>query len=597
MVLFASMFLLCSCECKHKELSEANCTTPPICLKCNEGIGSPLGHTDGEWITDKEPTCTEDGSKHQICSVCSATIKTETLTKLGHTEVTDAAITPTCTTDGKTEGKHCSVCNAVLVAQIVVNKLGHTEVTDAAIAPTCTADGKTEGKHCSVCNAVLVAQTVVNKLGHTEVTDAAIAPTCTTDGKTEGKHCGVCNTVLIAQNSIPATGHNCTNISILSEATCIQSGLKQFSCVNCSYSYTESFELPSYTATEINNQALKYVGEITTYDKNGTPISMATGFVYSSDGKIITNYHVIDGAYYANIVIDGTTYQIQQVLAYDSKIDLAVLKVNGTFSNYANICKNAIAVGSRIYAIGSSRGLTNTFSQGIVTYYNRIVDGVSHIQHDASITNGNSGGPLINEYGEVVGINTWLLTDSQNLNFAVFTTELDNLTYGSPLSLEEFYLKECNVFERLKDYIIDNGTYSSSGNYYYLTLGITYSNDYSSKYTRKAYYYVADNDITLDLLINDGEYWTYFTIDENVDGSYYWKYFDDNDYAMSGTLYASTYDSDTLLGYSSNNIYSSSMRQSIRELASVMISILCLHIDDDFATINVTAEDLGFYYY
>lgn len=555
-VLLASMFLLCSCECKHKELSEADCITPQKCLKCNESIGEALGHTDGEWITDKEPNCTEDGSKHQVCSVCNATIKTETL-----------------------------------------EKLGHTEEIDAAVAPTCTTDGKTEGKHCSVCNAVLVAQAVVNKLGHIEVTDAAVAPTCTVDGKTEGKHCGMCNIVLLAQTPIKANGHNCTNIKILLEATCIQNGLKQLSCINCSYSYTETYALKTYTATEINNQALKYVGEITTYDKNGNAISMGTGFVYSNDGKIITNYHVIDGAYSAKIAIDGTTYQIQYVLAYDEKIDLAVVKVNGSFSNYANICKNQVAVGSKVYAIGSSRGLTNTFSQGIVTYYNRIVDGVSHIQHDASITNGNSGGPLINEYGEIIGINTWGISDSQNLNFAVFTTELDNLTYGTSLTFEEFYLKECNVFERLKNYIIDNGVYNASKNYYYATLGTTYSSNYASKYTRLAYYYVTDNYITLDFLIDDGECWVYFEIDENVDGSYYWSYFDDNNYKMSGTLYASTYNSNTLLGYSSNNIYSSSLRQDIRELASSMISILCSWIDDDFDSINVTAEDLGFYYY
>ena len=391
--------------------------------------------------------------------------------------------------------------------------------------------------------------------------------------------------------------HNYTIESIVKNATCSSKGNKKIKCSECSAYIIEEFELGKLSATEIHNQAINYVGEILVYDKNGNHIGTATGFVYSSDGKIITNFHVIDGAYSAKITINGTTYKITTVLAYDRGIDLAIVKVNAKFSNYAIICKNEVPVGSAVYAIGSSRGLTNTFSQGIVTYYNRVVDGVSHIQHDASITNGNSGGPLINEYGEVIGINTWGITDSQNLNFAVFTAELDNLEYGTPLTFTKFYEKECNVYIKLKNYIIDNGTYNATDNFYSLTLGTTYSSDYSIKYSRLAFYYVDDEEITLDFVINNGEYWAYFTIDENVDGSYYWRYFDDDGYKMNGTLYASTYTDNSLLGYSYNNISSSSLRTSIRELASTMISILCSWIDTDLEAINVTAEDLGFAHY
>ena len=156
-----------------------------------------------------EATCTEPGkTEGKHCSVCNAVLVAQKVVPAkGHTEVIDAAVEATCTEPGKTEGKHCSVCNAVLVAQKVVPAKGHTEVIDAAVEATCTATGLTEGKHCSVCNAVLVEQTTIPAKGHTEVIDAAVEATCTKTGLTEGKHCSVCNTVLVKQDTIPATGH------------------------------------------------------------------------------------------------------------------------------------------------------------------------------------------------------------------------------------------------------------------------------------------------------------------------------------------------------------------------------------------------------
>ena len=119
-----------------------------------------------------------------------------------HTEVIDKAKLPTCTESGLSEGKHCSVCNEVIVAQQEIEALGHTEVVDEAKLPTCTESGLSEGKHCSVCNEVIVEQQEIEALGHAEVVDEAKSPTGLVEGLTEGKHCSVCNEVLVAQQTV-----------------------------------------------------------------------------------------------------------------------------------------------------------------------------------------------------------------------------------------------------------------------------------------------------------------------------------------------------------------------------------------------------------
>ena len=209
-------------ECTHTETEIRNAkpatcaqegyTGDTYCTNCEEKIkdGTTIpkneNHTWDDGAVTTAATCTVAGVKTFTCSVCNAT-RTETIQANGHTEVTDAAVEATCTTPGKTEGKHCSVCNEVIVAQTEIPAKGHTEVTDEAVEPTCTVPGKTEGKHCSVCNEVLAAQTEIPAKGHTEVVDAAVEPTCTKPGKTEGKHCSVCNTVLAAQKESPALNH------------------------------------------------------------------------------------------------------------------------------------------------------------------------------------------------------------------------------------------------------------------------------------------------------------------------------------------------------------------------------------------------------
>lgn len=459
-------------------------------------------------------------------------------------------------------------CNLLLTGCIPLDKLlpcdHEWQDADCVNPLTCTRCGETAG----------------TPWGH-QWRDA----TCT-----EPKTCTICN------ETEGDPEEHLYNADVLEDASCQGDGTMRRACVKCGECYNETIPATTYTSVEIYDMFEESTGEVLTYDTNGNELALGTCVVYSADGKLITNYHVIEDAYSATVKIQGKSYDVQYVLAYDKNIDLAVLQINARGLIPAALCDESHATGSTVYAFGSSRGLEYTMSQGIITHADREMDGVRYVQHDAAISGGNSGGPLINIYGEVIGINTMTIRDSQNLNFAIHVSELENLSYGTKLTMRELYEKESNPFVRIANYIMTNGTWDTDG-YYYVLLGTSYSSDYSSKYSRYAYYYPDTNEITIDLLIDDGDYWVYVTIDDSVSGVYQWNYFDDNDYKMSGTIYANSYDDNTLLGYSYNNISYASLRSSIRELASNMMNLLLLYMDGDLSDIGVTAYDLGFYNY
>lgn len=166
-----------------------------------------VAHVYGEWTTTKAPTCTEKGSHKKVCE-CGKEI-TEDMPATGHTEVPDAAVAPTCTEPGKTEGSHCSVCGEVLTVQQAVNALGHDmgEFVQTT-APTCTAKGvKTATCKREGCNHT-ETQDIPAK-GHTLEKVEKVAATESKEGVKEHYRCTECGDLFLDENgTTPATEDN-----------------------------------------------------------------------------------------------------------------------------------------------------------------------------------------------------------------------------------------------------------------------------------------------------------------------------------------------------------------------------------------------------
>ena len=208
-------------------------------------------HKFSTWTTTKNATCTQVGTKSRKCTVCGKT-ETQTIAKTGHKSVTDKTISATCTTDGKTEGSHCSVCGAVIKAQDTIKATGHKfgDWTTTK-SSTCTESG-TQIRKCEICGAT--ESKSLSAKGHTEIVDKAIPATCITDGKTEGSHCSVCGAVIKAQDTIKATGHKFGDWTTTKSSTCTESGTQIRKCEICGA--TESKSLSAKGHTEVVDKAI-----------------------------------------------------------------------------------------------------------------------------------------------------------------------------------------------------------------------------------------------------------------------------------------------------------------------------------------------------
>ena len=269
------------------------------------------GHSYGNSVVTKQPTCTSEGTKTKTCTKCNARV-TETIPKTSH-KYADTVVAPTCTTDGYTLHK-CSVCGTSYkgnTTKATGHSYGNSVVTKQ---PTCTSEG-TKIKTCTKCNV-----TVTEKLpakGHTAVTDKGYPATCTTAGKTDGSHCSVCNTVIKVQTVIYATGHKSSGWIVDKAASIGVKGSKHKECTVCK-KVLETAEIPALSRISISKASVTLSTSTYAYDGK----AKKPGVTVKLNGKTLKN---------------GTDYTVSY--SNNTKVGTATVKITGKGNYTGSVSK------------------------------------------------------------------------------------------------------------------------------------------------------------------------------------------------------------------------------------------------------------------
>ena len=229
------------------------------CTKCNATVTETIAKTSHKYAdTVVAPTCTTNGYTLHKCSVCGTSYKDSTTKATGHS-YGNSVVTkqPTCTSEG-TKIKTCTKCNVTVTEKLPAK--GHTAVTDKGYPATCTTAGKTDGSHCSVCNTVIKVQTVINATGHKS--SGWIVDKAASIGVKGSKHkeCTVCKKVLETAE-IPAL----SRISISKASVTLSTS---------TYAYDGKAKKPGVTV-KLNGKTLKNGTDYTVSYSNNTKVGTA----------------------------------------------------------------------------------------------------------------------------------------------------------------------------------------------------------------------------------------------------------------------------------------------------------------------------------
>ena len=164
------------------------------------------------------------------------------------------------------------------------------------------------------------------------------------------------------------------------------------------------------------------VATVITYNKDKKLLGSGSGFFLDKNGHLITNYHVLKGAYSAEVrTFDGKEYPVKLVVAESEDFDLVKVLVDVPRKDvkFVKVSMSVPSVAERVVVVGSPMGLEHTVSEGIVSAVRDIPDIGKILQISAPISQGSSGSPVVNMKGDVIGVATFQFIEGQNLNFAV----------------------------------------------------------------------------------------------------------------------------------------------------------------------------------
>ncbi|MBK9212084.1 MAG: trypsin-like peptidase domain-containing protein [Saprospiraceae bacterium] len=152
-----------------------------------------------------------------------------------------------------------------------------------------------------------------------------------------------------------------------------------------------------------------------------TPSSTGTGFYLPDFGVVVTNFHVMQNHPAVVFKGDSIPKQLGKVIYLDTKYDLAFIKPSVPLfaEDATSFFDDKIKIGEEVIAMGHPFGLKFTTTQGIISNAAHYLHNVPYLQHDAALNPGNSGGPLINKRGHIVGVNTFIIQNSDNIGFAL----------------------------------------------------------------------------------------------------------------------------------------------------------------------------------
>jgi len=153
-----------------------------------------------------------------------------------------------------------------------------------------------------------------------------------------------------------------------------------------------------------------------------TPYSTGTGFLLEKEGVIVTNEHVIRDNNLVVVKGSGVEKTLARVIFADPKYDLAFLDIGDIVIDGVEVPlldNHELLDGDKVIAVGHPFGLKYTATEGIISNMRHEEDGINYIQHDAALNPGNSGGPLLNLDGQIIGVNTFIIKDGTNIGFSL----------------------------------------------------------------------------------------------------------------------------------------------------------------------------------